>query len=200
MIPVEHGITPVIGYRQFLANDAGLYAVSARGVLWDEEMLAECRRGGGVRWDGDAKPIPEPRAEHMAGCTCGLYAWHLPSDPLRTFDISGQVSGVVEGYGTVVWSARGWRASHARIVALCGEGVFDGRYACIPWYPTFDAMVAEHPPQVDPATVPAHGFGGTLIGYGGAGGSGLVATVGEQRGGGTFVGYGGPVVIVGKRP
>lgn len=157
-LPVEHGITPVRGYRTFVVSPCGqLCSLSAQSTWQQDETTAECLRSYpsfnlGICGDDDtAQPILN--AEHMADCTCGLYAWHLPRNlPDISLD---RAAAVVEGYGTVIWCPSGWRASKARIIALCSEGgVIPAGYGDVPQFTDLDAMVAAYPPQVDPADVP----------------------------------------------
>ncbi len=66
---------------------------------------------------------PVPDREHdvaSIGCSCGIYAyWASEADNLR--DRTGwdrRVIGIIEGHGTLVAGARGFRSEKARIVAL----------------------------------------------------------------------------------
>lgn len=104
----------------------------------------------------------KPR-EHTVGqldCTCGFYAYTtnlLPQPYLH----SGNVRGIVAGYGRVTEGSRGFRASRARILALVPPdntlryGVLPPnavgwlkartRYCGIPVYDSLDAALEQHP-------------------------------------------------------
>lgn len=60
---------------------------------------------------------PEPPKHHVGqiDCSCGYYAYF---DGGNDYAAPGQVTGIIEGYGTVTVGDRGFRAEKARLVAL----------------------------------------------------------------------------------
>jgi hypothetical protein len=74
---------------------------------WDEIV----KQNGG---DGGATFV-FPKHE-MANCRCGFYGYYDGSDDFKR---DATVSAVVEGYGEVLIGTRGFRASKARVLALC---------------------------------------------------------------------------------
>lgn len=153
MIPVEHGITRVIGYRVFRVLQGDLYAINFPQVWRAAGTTASCY-GVGRAFDPTLDPA------HMASCTCGLYAWHLPRElqPFRSCAV-----GVVEGYETVAWCPTGWRASKARIVALTSAAILTSRYVDTPRFSSVVEMVGEYPPHMDERSVPLPGMGSITI-------------------------------------
>lgn len=95
-----------------------LAAVSRRKVLWPAVLSARClplelpRRTGGEAPDDLA---PESHRAPETGCDCGIYAWYAPDD---TRMMHARVFGVVEASGLVLMGERGFRAEHARVVAV----------------------------------------------------------------------------------
>jgi hypothetical protein len=87
----------------------------------------------------------------------GLYGYY---DGSNTYRGHGRPEGVIEGYGTVMQGSRGFRATHAEIVALtfpmtllvsttmreAYERMLQ-RYAGIPIFDTFEEMVDLFPPN-----------------------------------------------------
>lgn len=62
-------------------------------------------------------PPTERRPHHVAGlgCQCGFYAYFKGQN---SYMGSGQIAGIVEGYGVCTVGTRGFRAERARLVAL----------------------------------------------------------------------------------
>jgi hypothetical protein len=103
------------GYRQWRVNlGMGLESVSG-GYVWPPTLDAVCTAR---RWPGGSNDHEAPHE----GCACGIYACHWPTDD-QVMDASvlhpgRTVTGVVEAWGRVQLGARGFRAQHARIIAL----------------------------------------------------------------------------------
>lgn len=103
-------------------------------------------------------------AHSLAECGHGFYGYYEGSNDYYE---PGRVMGVVEAYGETVIGTRGFRASKARIVALHlppemskpARALVARNYAGIPTFDSFDAMVAEFPPDdaghgINPSTDP----------------------------------------------
>lgn len=127
---VTFQITPVRGIRAFNVDSLGrLRGIHHRHVWRPGENVAECKASsvelalrpylGGfvsIGIDPSAVPAPKPKAHDMAKCTCGFYGF---LDGSADYHDADRVEGVVEAYGDVHLGTRGFRASKARIVALC---------------------------------------------------------------------------------
>lgn len=129
------------------------------GVAWQPgENVAVC--GGGQRPPaGHPAPVPADR------CGCGFWAYWTPRDAQRSDYRRADVIGIMQGYGRARIGTRGCRCSKARIAALhvlrvTGEfRSWDlqakdiaetlGRYYGVPWYESFEEMLAAHPPTAD---------------------------------------------------
>lgn len=123
-IPVEHTAAPIIGWRTWHAIDkewpfyvdgvdkAGLYSLARGGYRWEDGINAAKCGGGGLSGEGETNhAVPD------AYCTCGFYAWHN-HDQVEATCAVGEITGLIEGAGRVIWGARGWRSEKARIVAV----------------------------------------------------------------------------------
>lgn len=63
------------------------------------------------------KAEPSEKATHsLDTCSCGFYAYYDGSNDYKS---DARISAVVEGYGETLIGTRGFRASKARIAALC---------------------------------------------------------------------------------
>lgn len=164
----------VTGTRSFDVDDMGrLLGVTFRAVWTPGENEAKCMRRNdeyyqmlsyGQRPTGPAVHESPRPAHSLADCGHGFYGYYEGSNDFYT---SGRVMGVVEGYGEAVIGTRGFRVSKARIVALhIPTDVAIGKrnliirnYPEIPVFDSFDAMIAEFPPDdagegISPATDP----------------------------------------------
>jgi hypothetical protein len=116
---------PAIGWRTWRVGTDATGAVlegAFSGVPWDPDTThAVCH----LCPSGIAGQHPVP----AASCECGLYAFGTPDDALRYLvmppdEIDGGgppplVAGAVIGWGRIVQhGSQGWRAQHARPVAL----------------------------------------------------------------------------------
>jgi hypothetical protein len=119
----------VIGVRAWRIDGRGqLWPLSVRSVPpWEAgENLAAChreeRRPELVLCENPDCPICH-KAAHQgfeADCVCGFYGvWQPLSVPVNS-EAPWYVAGVVEAYGRVVLGPIGFRASKARVLALCG--------------------------------------------------------------------------------
>jgi hypothetical protein len=104
--------TSVLGYRAYDFRSDGLYGA---WVKWDSPDLdAECSR-----FDPDEVPHTNGR------CGCGIYAAKNLHDLLTEYVpglLNGFAVGLVAMSGKVVEHERGYRAGHARVIALALSG------------------------------------------------------------------------------
>jgi hypothetical protein len=109
-------------------------------------MQARCGNEFAVMADRAAGDLHE--APHD-GCRCGIYAYYRP-DAVGP-DLPGRVFGVVEATGRILLGDRGFRAEHARILALCGsDSAMDWaaqRYPGVASFPTPEALLEHYPPE-----------------------------------------------------
>lgn len=148
----------VTGTRAFDVDKLGRLIGVAYAVVWTPgENQAKCMHRdefGSLMYGSSRVELREARrAPHsIADCAHGFYGYYEGSND---YYAEGRVMAVVEGYGDTVIGTRGFRASKARIVALHIPGGMNvGRrrliarnYAGIPIFDSFDAMVAEFPPD-----------------------------------------------------
>lgn len=120
---------PVVGWRTWRARPAAggavLEGVHTRAGWESGTTHAGCRQC--PSWMENLHPVP------CASCQCGLYAFSSPDDALRFLDTPQEapgggereqlVAGAVIAWGRVVQhGGEGWRAQHARPVALLDSG------------------------------------------------------------------------------
>jgi hypothetical protein len=120
---------PIVGWRTWRVRPVGGGAVlvgAHSGASWDRASTqARCRRC--PPWLANLHPVPDP------ACECGLYACCTLEEALHNFSRQahilhgcGQappVVGAVIGWGRIVqYGGQGWRAGHARPVALLQTG------------------------------------------------------------------------------
>lgn len=156
----------VRGVRAFNVDALGrLRGVSFNQVWTPGENRAECRTSlyatviqnamqfafhGSTPTYVDTLTRDEPHA--MRDCKHGFYAYYDGSNDYRDPD---RVNAVIEGYGEAVIGSRGFRAMKARIVALHIpdsikphlKRMVIRNYPDVPVMDSFDAMVAEFPPD-----------------------------------------------------
>lgn len=112
---------PLRGWREWAATPAGLRG--ARGRLWKPGVnTAEChgRYAVMLRILDDmlgSAGVATPDHTVEPWCTCGLYSWRRPD---RVGHRSGKVAGVVELWGRVLVGEHGYRAQHAKVIAISG--------------------------------------------------------------------------------
>lgn len=109
------------GWREWSVTPDGLRG--ARGRLWVPGVnTAEChgRYAVMLRVLDDmlgSAGLATPGHTVEPWCTCGLYSWRRPD---RIGHRPGRVAGVVEMWGRVLVGEHGYRAQHARVVAISG--------------------------------------------------------------------------------
>lgn len=116
---------PVVGWRTWRVGTSAGGAVLEgpfSGVPWDPQTThAGCPRSP----SGRAGPHTVP----ATSCECGLYAFSTPDEALRYLVMQPDevdegapvpvIAGAVIGWGRIVQhGSQGWRAQHARVVAL----------------------------------------------------------------------------------
>ena len=96
-------ISPIIGYRVWRWDDAGLRSLNGKPWSPCKPLAAKC----GVGKAHDAHEVPQ------TDCTCGVYA-AKNLEHLRQFGYEGRgIHGEVYLWGTVVEHELGWRAQFA---------------------------------------------------------------------------------------
>ena len=120
---------PAVGWRTWrvaTGPDGAVLEGAFSGVPWDPDTThAVCDRGPSA--------MPGPHPVPAISCECGLYAFSTPDEALRCLVMSPDeidgggpppfVAGAVIGWGRIVQHGRqGWRAQHARPVALLDTG------------------------------------------------------------------------------
>lgn len=153
----------VTGTRSFDVDNLGrLIGVSYRSVWTPGENAAKCLKRDDS-WmfqivlgpNGTPQRVPEESRDEphsIVDCSHGFYGYYEGSNDYYE---SGRVMGVVEAYGETVIGSRGFRASKARIAALHipadirygTRRLIARNYPAIPTFDSFDAMVAEFPPD-----------------------------------------------------
>lgn len=161
-LPEETTISTLRGYRYWSVGENGVLS-SAQGFTWPPGEWAEaeckvCSRAG--------RPIPWAGACRNYGYGCGLYAANTATREIRQ-ESDHHTWGVIEAKGRIVAHHLGFRAQHARIIALARPRAGDGtdplaafrnahREAAaetaaqlygVPLLPP-DALVAEYAPDV----------------------------------------------------
>lgn len=125
LLPERGWQVPVVGWRTWrvrgTAGSAVLEGVHS-GVDWDPGTThASCHRC--PPWMAKVHPVPAP------SCECGLYAFGSPDEALRYLvmppdEIDGDGPAPLVAGGVIAWGrivqhgTQGWRAQHARPVAL----------------------------------------------------------------------------------
>lgn len=143
----------LIGYRRWKVNGSGLLTgISVEDIwIWGANTSV-CRRSrfypGYTGYEEFHSPVPS-HTTPIIGCECGYWAHSTP--PLGLKDGSQFVWGAVELWGAVVEHEHGWRAEHARVVALVGHDDLAARYQAAS-FSSMDALVSEFPPtRLDPS-------------------------------------------------
>lgn len=148
----------VTGTRSFDVDKLGRRVGVAFATVWRPgENVARCmQRPDPLAFLSGREPgrlRESSRPPHsLAECPHGFYGYYEGSNDYYE---PGRVMAVVEAYGETVIGTRGFRAEKARIVALhvpsdIGLGVrrvVARNYPDVPQFDSFDAMVAEFPPD-----------------------------------------------------
>lgn len=158
----SRGFVPGVfrGARSFRIDPDGfLTGIVYRSVWTPGVNTAECKQWSvalPAYWTPPENTHRLPDGHGMDVCRHGFYAYGSASNDYHQ---AGFVSGVIEGWGKeVMLGSRGFRASKARIVALCvSEVLIDHRdrtalvphnYPGVPLFATFEDMIAEFPPEI----------------------------------------------------
>lgn len=140
------------GYRMWSLEGFEVAATRQRGVSWNGGVLtAECHIGWRPRlWLDDVEINPVSHEAPAEGCTCGIYGWYRPDD---TRLHQGEVFGVIEATGRTLLGDFGFRAEHARVVALVAPDDARGGFAAhwavrgVRVFATREQLVAAFPPE-----------------------------------------------------
>jgi hypothetical protein len=117
---VPDGVSPLVGYREWSLRRIGdpspeLFSLF-HPTVWpgDRPLTAICLRP--MTWPYRAGPghrdVPDD------ACECGIYAYLRPDFETLHGARGPKVRGIVVGWGRYVLGSSGWRAQHARLVAL----------------------------------------------------------------------------------
>ena len=82
-------------------------------VIWTASLHARCLTAE-LHGRGDSAPPVTHQAPGRA-CRCGIYGWYQPRDRRM---VPAPVFGVIAASGVIVMGSHGFRAQHARIVAI----------------------------------------------------------------------------------
>jgi len=149
----------VTGTRSFGVDNLGRLLGVAYATVWTPgENVAKCmeRESFDRFFYGSPAQVELREAQRpphsMTVCAHGFYGYYEGSNDYYE---AGRVMGVVEGYGETVIGSRGFRAAKARIVALHipadvsvpRRRLLARNYPELPTFDSFDAMVAEFPPD-----------------------------------------------------
>lgn len=123
---------PLVGVRGFLLSGEGELCSVVMPLTWPKASVgpAICysRPDGDAssKWYAARDPSIPDHAAPRGDCKCGFCAYHpgaLVPLSVSAFSLSSaSVLGVVIGYGMVLPGTKGWRASHARVMALLLPG------------------------------------------------------------------------------
>lgn len=116
---------PFVGVRGFRLTSELVLGSLIMPTFWEAPEVgpAVCygrpTSGEIGKWQAARDPaIPEHEAPRE-GCRCGFGAYHPDALSKQVPNIeSAVVAAVVIGYGRVLPGTKGWRASHARVMAL----------------------------------------------------------------------------------
>ena len=136
----------VLGLRTFRVDDSGLLLpLYSSGAWYDGPNTAQCAPPTGHH---DRAPHAVPADD----CECGFYAYGTPEAARQNRHLR-HVQAVVSCWGGLVAGTQGFRAEHARIVAVWMSPAAPAwlrkrvatRYPSARMYADADAMLAEHP-------------------------------------------------------
>jgi hypothetical protein len=102
-------VHPVIGFRLWRVDDAGLWSLYHDERWTRGRQTARCAAGRLAEHH-------EPSPAHS--CTCGIYAWYEPCPRLAWAGSDTLVGGAVALWGQIELHGTGMRAQHVMVVAL----------------------------------------------------------------------------------
>lgn len=106
-------ISPIVGYRVWQWDAAGLKSLNGEAWSPGRQLAARCRVAIGGGLGGRVEAVQNCHQAPQTGCTCGIYAAktvaHLRGAGYERYGICGEVCL----WGTVVEHEHGWRAQFA---------------------------------------------------------------------------------------
>lgn len=113
MTGVPDYIAPIVGYRVWQWDVAGLRSLNGERWRAGEQLETRCRVCDFVRWRGRPSAVHSPNTAPHIQCSCGIYA-HKSWEHLRQCGYErSRIHGQVLLWGTVVEHQYGWRGQYA---------------------------------------------------------------------------------------
>lgn len=115
----------VVGFRQWLAIPCGppagyrlcpLFTCTLSAPWVPGVNTARCFPSRSTGHQIIQHEPPGPDGDD--GCPCGLYARHEITDTMRRDHIKGRITGAIQAWGDIEVHNDGFRAQHARVIAL----------------------------------------------------------------------------------
>jgi hypothetical protein len=112
-VDIPDYISPIVGYRVWRWNTAGLKSLNGEPWLPGRPLVAGCRAAARGTIVGRTKAVHDARELPHSDCTCGVYA-AKSLEHLRQLGYEERgIHGEVYLWGTVVEHRLGWRAQFA---------------------------------------------------------------------------------------